>query len=216
MRQRQHPQDRERCGSGSCAPLGVTWAERMSWRSARWGGEHPKCSVLGAQGWAEPLCGKVLFVLLFLLYHELTPLQSLAMPGATDLGRGALSPSVPHPLGCPLGQNPGRQEGRSWGQPPCPGWQMSPLVLPLLCPSTAPARTCSDLTSRAAHSRCHQTSPSCSRGATVLQIKPGGSSFPVPQPCCKPWENAPSVKSQVQKYGEKKKPQCFLVSPEPY
>lgn len=92
---------------------------------------------------------------------------------------------------------------------------MSPLVFPLLCPSTAPARTCSDLTSSAAHSRCHQTSPIWSLGATVLQLKPRGSSFPATQPCCKPWEKC----SLCEKPGKEiwgKNPQCSLVSPKPY
>lgn len=63
---------------------------------------------------------------------------------------------------------------------------MAPLVFPLLCPSTAPARTCSD--SLLQHCSSYQTSPTWSLDATVLQLKPGGSSFPATQPHCKPWE----------------------------
>lgn len=73
--------------------LWVTWTERMSWRSARWGGEHPKCSWLGAQAWAQPLGGKVLFVFPSLVCLSWThPLQSVAMPGASELGRGSCHP----------------------------------------------------------------------------------------------------------------------------
>lgn len=82
-----------------------------------------------------------------------------------------------------LEPSPGRQEGQSWGQSPCPGWQMTPLVFPLLCPSTAPAEAALSVGSSTAHG-----SSRWSLGATVLQLKPGGSSFPATQPCCKPRE----------------------------
>lgn len=47
-----------RYGSESYVPLHHTWSERMDWKSAGWGRD---CAGLGAQGWGEPLCGKVLF-----------------------------------------------------------------------------------------------------------------------------------------------------------